>query len=210
MSFEFWFVYVTTVFVASIVPGPSMLLALSHGTRFGARRTVASALGNTTASLIQAMIAMAGLGAILSASGAVFLTIKWGGAAYLIYIGLKTWLAPSPDFQTTTAEAKQVQMSSRQMFRQAFLVAAGNPKAIVFFTALFPQFIDPEIPPLTQFTVLLSTLGVIAFAAMMIYAFGGYQLASFLTRAQARKYFNRLIGGTFVGVGISLAASEQG
>jgi threonine/homoserine/homoserine lactone efflux protein len=96
------------------------------------------------------------------------------------------------------------------MFRQAFLVAAGNPKAIVFFTALFPQFIKPEVQPVTEFTVLLATLGVIAFACMMIYAVGGYQLGSLLTRSPARKYFNRLIGGAFVGVGISLAASEPG
>ena len=79
VSIEFWIVYATTVLVASLVPGPSMLLALTHGTRFGAKRTIVTAVGNTTASFLQAVVAIAGLGAILTASGTVFQVIKHSG-----------------------------------------------------------------------------------------------------------------------------------
>ena len=75
MTFKFWLLYVTPVLVASLVPGPSMLLALTHGTRFGTKRTIATALGNTTASFLQATIAIAGLGAILTVSGTLFLVV---------------------------------------------------------------------------------------------------------------------------------------
>ncbi len=81
MSFDFFLIYSVTVFVASIVPGPSMLLALTHGMKYGAKRTIVSALGNVSVTLLQAAISIAGLGAILLASEGLFNIIKWAGAA---------------------------------------------------------------------------------------------------------------------------------
>ena len=209
MSFQFWILYSTTVLIASIVPGPSMLLALNHGTKFGARRTMATALGNTTASFLQAVVAIAGLGAILTASGTVFLIIKWLGAAYLIYIGIRTWRMSDISLNTETQHDIQTSLSLPKMFWQAFFVAIGNPKAIIFFTALFPQFFNRQGQQLSQFVVMVITLAVIAFMCFMIYAVGGHQIGYLLKQASARKYFNRIIGCTFVGVGLSLVASER-
>ncbi len=88
MSLNFIVLYSMTVFIASIIPGPSMLIALTHGMQYGAKKTIASALGNVTVTLLQALISIAGLGTILIASETIFHLIKWAGAAYLIYIGI--------------------------------------------------------------------------------------------------------------------------
>jgi len=209
VSLEFWILYATTVLIASLVPGPSMLLALTHGTKYGAKRTMATAAGNTAASFLQAVVAIAGLGAILTASGTVFQIIKWIGAAYLIYIGVRTWLAAEAQFNTQVAAGQPETLSLPKMFRQAFFVAIGNPKAIIFFTALFPQFINQQGQRLPQFVVMVVTLSVIAFVCFMIYAIGGHQIGHLLKQANTRKNFNRLISCTFVGLGLSLAVSKR-
>lgn len=208
MTLEFWMLYTLTVFLASIIPGPSMLLALSHGMRFGARRTVATALGNVCASLIQAGISIAGLGALLTVSEGFFLVVKWLGAAYLIYVGGMTWRSPRSKVDGRPHE-NIPQTSLAKMFLQAFLVAAGNPKAIVFFTALFPQFIDPATSHLLQFLVMLVTLAAVAFGCFMLYAVGGERIINIFSGEQIGRYLNRVIGGTFIGAGIGLVLSRR-
>ena len=209
MTFEFWLLYVTTVFIASLVPGPSMLLALSHGTKFGTIRTIATALGNTTASCLQAMIAIAGLGAILTASGTLFLVIKWLGAVYLIYLGIKMWFASNAASDAAGDNHSDRPMPLAKMYGQAFLVAMGNPKAIVFFTALFPQFINISNHQMHQYLILVITLSAIAFISFMVYALGGNQIGWLLKRPQVKKYFNRIVGSVFVGLGINLATTRN-
>ena len=145
MSIEFWFLYAVTVFLASISPGPSMLLALTHGMKYGARRTMATAAGNVVASLLQATVSIAGLGAILTMSEGVFSVIRWLGAGYLIYLGIVTWRS-SPLMQAGEENgAPGPELTRRSMFLQSFFVAVGNPKAIIFFTALFPQIVGSGV-----------------------------------------------------------------
>jgi len=209
MSFEFFLIYSVTVFVATVMPGPSMLLALTHGMKYGAKRTIASALGNLSITIIQASISIAGLGAILLASEELFNIIKWIGAAYLIYMGLSIWRSPNmavsenPDSQPFSITPLRI------MFVQAAFVTAGNPKAIVFFTAVFPQFIDPEAGFITQFSMLMGTVGIIAFSCFMLYAIGGQKIVALFSRATAGKYINKIIGGTLIGAGIGLATSNK-
>ena len=209
MSFEFLFVYSVTVFVASIVPGPSMLLALTHGMKYGAKRTIASALGNVSVTLIQAAISIAGLGAILIASEGLFNIIKWIGTAYLIYMGISIWCSPKMIISENPGSHLSSKATLRKMYLQAAIVTAGNPKAIVFFTAVFPQFIDPNADYITQFGMLMGTGGVIAFGCFMVYAAGGQKIVTLLSRATIGKYANKIIGGTFIGAGIGLASSNK-
>lgn len=209
MTLHFLLLYTMTVFVASIIPGPSMLLALTHGMQYGARRTVASALGNVFVTLVQASISITGVGTILLASETVFHLIKWAGAAYLIYLGISFLcsskaLAAQPD-QIGEGKPK----SQRKMFLQGALVTAGNPKAIVFFTAIFPQFIDPAAPYLSQSCILLGVCTPIAFGCFMIYAIGGQKIVALFSKASVGKYLKRLIGTSFIGAGIGLAVSNK-
>lgn len=205
MTLNFWLLYCSTLFLASIIPGPSMLLALNHGMRFGAKRTVATALGNVTASLIQALVSVAGLGALLIASEKLFLGIKWCGALYLIYIGVTSFL--SSDDMVKSEEKSDNQAEGKplaKMFGEAFLVAMGNPKAIIFFSALFPQFINMETINLLEITGALGTLAVIAFICFMLYAFGGEKIIAVFKKNAIGKWFNKIIGTTFIGSGIAI------
>ena len=209
MSSNFMLLYMTTVFIASILPGPSMLLALTHGMQFGAKRTIASAMGNLTVTLIQAFISIAGLGTILIASEAAFQFVKFAGAAYLIYMGAGILLSPKMSIVPINTKQFQYKVSLRKMYLQAAFVTAGNPKAIVFFTAIFPQFIDPNATYLLQFFSLMSIGSFIAFSCFMLYAISGQKIVSLFSKDLIGKYINRVIGGTFIGVGIGLAAVNK-
>ena len=209
MTIEFLFVYSITVFVASIMPGPSMLLALTHGMKYGAKRTMASALGNVSITLIQAAISIAGLGAILLSSELLFNIIKLAGAAYLIYMGLSIWFSQSLVNLEKQNSRHPSKASLRKMYLQAAFVTAGNPKAIVFFTAVFPQFIDPDAAYIPQFVMLMGTGGVIAFGCFMTYAIGGQKMVTLFSRVTVSRYINKIIGGTFIGAGIGLVSSNR-
>lgn len=208
MALEFWGVYILTVFVASIIPGPSMILALTHGIKFGARNAVATALGNSAASFLQAVVSIAGLGALLAASETAFMVVKYAGAAYLIWIGVSVFMAG--DFNLEEGQSTKAELpSSNKLFLQGFWVAAGNPKAIIFFSALFPQFISAGQSSVQHFALMLGLLTLIAFACMMIYACGGEKIKMFLRGTAVSRYVNKVLGTTFIGLGLSLACSED-
>lgn len=209
MSLNFIVLYATTVFIASIVPGPSMLLALTHGMRFGAKKTIASAMGNLTVTIAQAIISIAGLGTILIASEIAFQIIKFAGAAFLVYIGISILFSSEMSLAPQNENQSQNNTSLRKMFSQAALVTAGNPKAIVFFTAIFPQFIDPNASYLSQSCLLIGIGSLIAFSCFMLYALCGQKIVFLFAKATVGKYINRIIGGTFVGAGVSLAVSNK-
>lgn len=228
ISWNFLIVYTLTVLVATITPGPSMLLALTHGVRYGVRRALASALGNTVASVLQALVAVAGLGVVLAASEDLFRVVRYAGAAYLVYVGVCMLRAPAvPLHVVATAEAQGTADGSasgmigdagpadapngpgaRKLFTQAFFVAAGNPKAIVFFTALFPQFLAPG-DTLARSALLVADLAVIAFLGMMLYAVAGARIAALLATTRAARWYNRTVGVAFIGSGAGLALSER-
>jgi homoserine/homoserine lactone efflux protein len=209
MSFKFFLIYSITIFVASISPGPSMLLALSHGMKYGAKRTIASACGNLSVTFLQAAVSIAGLGAILLASEGLFNIIKWVGAAYLIYMGIVMWRSPSMKVSDKPASHPFPKAPLRKMFLQGVFVTAGNPKAIIFFAAVFPQFIDPNGAYIPQFITFMGTGGIIAFGCFMIYAMGGQKIVSLFSKASVGKTINRTIGGTFIGAGIGLACINK-
>ncbi len=206
-TLEFWSIYIITVFVASIIPGPSMLLALAHGIKHGTKISMVTALGNTVASMIQATIAIAGLGIVLSTSTSIFMIIKYIGAAYLIYLGIKLFKTPftieNPSYD------KKEKPVLKKLFSEAFIVAAANPKALIFFTALFPQFIQANRDGLLHYTLLVLILGVIAFSCMMIYSFGGYKVKGFFNTSSVSKYIGKIIGTTFVSLGFGLAFTSK-
>ncbi|MGL1930852.1 MAG: LysE family translocator [Desulfotalea sp.] len=209
MSFNFILIFSITVFVASVIPGPSMLLALTHGMHYGAKRTIASAMGNVTVTLLQASISIAGLGTILIASETTFQLIKWAGAAYLIYMGISMLYSSKMSPSASELNQPNELISLRKMFLQSAFVTAGNPKAIVFFTAVFPQFIAPNEAYLSQFCILISICAFIAFNCFMIYAIGGQKIVSIFSKATTGKYIQRVIGSTFIAAGIGLATSNK-
>lgn len=209
MSLKFFLVYSITIFVASIIPGPSMLLALTHGMKYGAKRSIASAFGNLLITLFQAAVSIAGLGAILLASEGLFNFIKWIGAAYLIYMGIAIWRSPDMKVSDKLTSHSSSKAPLKKLFLQSAFVTAGNPKAIIFFAAVFPQFIYPNGAYIPQFITFMGTGGCIAFSCFMIYAICGQKIVALLSKASVMKYINRMLGGTFIGAGIGLAVNKK-
>ncbi len=186
-----------------------MLLALTHGMHFGAKRTLASALGNVSVTLVQASISIVGLGAVLMASETLFQVIKWAGAIYLIYMGISLIRSSSTALSNANHNQSDDGYSFKKLYIQSALVTAGNPKAIIFFTAIFPQFVNPTAATSIQFMILLSISAFIAFGCFMLYAMAGSRIMSVFLAASIGKYIQRIIGGTFIGAGIGLAASNR-
>lgn len=206
MSLQTWWLFVMMTFVVSATPGPNMMLVMSSSARFGFRAAIMTMAGCMTALLAMMSISAAGLGALLQAFPAVFDALRWTGAAYLAYLGVKSWRSPVHGNAADTPRPSEPASKSGALFRQGVLVAASNPKAILFAAAFLPQFIHPEMPKLPQFSVLLATFAVIEISWYVVYAGSGQRLAAYLRRAAVLKAFNRLTGGVFIGFAAVMAA----
>ncbi|AOV18399.1 amino acid transporter [Acidihalobacter aeolianus] len=210
MNLQLWLVFALTVFVLSMIPGPCMLLAATHGMHHGSRRTLVTTAGALSALVLMMLASAAGLGALFAASAPAFAAVKWAGAAYLVYLGVRTWRSGGQEgVGLRLAGEEGVRRSAWQRYRQGFAVAASNPKAIVFFGALFPQFIDPTRPQAVQYALLCATFVSIETAWQMAYAFGGMRLAAWFGDPGRLRTFNRLSGGMFVGLGVLLSTVHR-
>ncbi len=205
MTLSTWWLYVAMTFVVSATPGPNMLLVMVSGARYGFFAACTTMAGCLTALLGMLSLSAAGVGAVLQASPAVFDALRLAGAAYLAYLGIQLWRAPVAADADRDIAAPLRETTAGQRFRQGFLVAASNPKAILFAAALFPQFINAEHPQLPQFALLLATFVVIEVAWYAIYAAGGQRLAAYLHDTTVMKTFNRMTGGVFVGFALLMA-----
>jgi len=208
MPLHTWLLFITTVFFVSATPGPNMLLAMTHGIHHGVRRTAVTCLGLMTGLGIIMLGSAAGLGALLATSERLFSIVKYAGAAYLIYLGIKTWRA-TPQPVTEVADDISKAHTPWMMFRTGFLVSMSNPKAFIFFTALFPQFMDAHLPQGPQLAILAASFYVIEASWQFAYASGGARLAGWLNSARRLKLVNQVSGGAFVGAGLLLSSVSR-
>ena len=210
MTLSTWWLFIIMTFVVSATPGPNMLYVMSTSARNGVNAAVVAMAGCMTALLAMMSISAAGLGALLHTFPTVFEVLRLAGAAYLAYLGVKCWRAPVSD--ATDDSASPAAMPTAQwgaIYRQGFLVAASNPKAILFAAAFFPQFIHPEAAKLPQFAILLATFSVIEVAWYFVYAVSGKSLAVYLRRATVMRAFNRVTGGVFIGFASLMATAHE-
>lgn len=214
MTLSTLWLFILMTFVVSATPGPNMLLVMSVSARHGVRASVVAMLGCMTALLAMMSISAAGMGAVLQSSPQVFEALRLAGAAYLAYLGIKVWRAPVQD-QAAPASADGAPQSAvpvvktGAIYREAFLVAASNPKAILFAAAFFPQFIHADSPQFPQFAILLATFTVIEVTWYFVYAVSGKRLSVYLQRASVMKAFNRITGGVFVGFAALMATAKN-
>ena len=148
MAFETWLAYVATVLLLMSTPGPSHLLMLSNSLRHGFVPATATAAGDLSANTLQILAAGFGLVGVIFASETAFSVVKWAGVASLVYVGLRLFLRKPP------VPGAAPTVSRRKLYFQGFITSAANPKAVVFFAALFPQFIDPAAPLAFQIAIL--------------------------------------------------------
>ena len=210
MTISYFLAYFSILFLATIIPGPSMLLALNHGANHGIIKTIYSGFGNLIGNLLMALISILGLGIILITSGVVFNIIKWVGVLYLVYIGLKMIFEPiEPDEKNIFDIKQKFSKRNSRLFFDGFFIAVGNPKGIIFFTALFPQFININNTSASEFMIVFITLGIVAFGCYMIYGVLGLKINKLFQLVSFRKIFNRVTGSLMIGIGLTIAFSKK-
>lgn len=197
MTFESWAAFTAASAVLLIIPGPTVLLVVSYALGQGWRTvlpmTVGVALGDFTAMTLS----MLGLGALLAASATLFTILKWVGAAYLVYLGIRLWRAGG----TLDAAPRTDAVSAAKMLGHAWLVTALNPKSITFFVAFLPAFLDPQADFLTQMVVFETTFLVLAFANAFGYALVAARARGFVANPRAIGIVNKVGGGLLIGAG---------
>jgi len=197
MTFESWAAFTAASAVLLIIPGPTVLLVVSYALGQGWRTvlpmTVGVALGDFTAMTLS----MLGLGALLAASATLFTILKWVGAAYLVYLGIRLWRAGG----TLDAAPRTDAVSAAKMLGHAWLVTALNPKSITFFVAFLPAFLDPQANFLTQMLVFEATFLVLAFANAFGYALVAARARGFVANPRAIGIVNKVGGGLLIGAG---------
>ena len=211
MEITTWLLFMAVAIVAVISPGPAILLSISNSIRFGVSKVVLSSLGNICGLFLLSTAAIFGLGAVLKTSTTLFLVIKIVGAAYLIYLGIRQWRSKTNFFDSAKnpSESKQLK-SNKRFFIEGFLIAMTNPKAILFFTALFPQFIHTQQALVPQFLIMTFTFMSISFVALVSYGALAKKAKRWLSTGQRAKWFNRTLGSLFVMIGVGLLQLRVG
>ncbi|MBD9558705.1 LysE family translocator [Ensifer adhaerens] len=195
--------FALVAFIGIATPGPTVLLALTNGSRYGVRRATAGMVGAVLSDFVLIGAVALGLGALLAASEFWFTVVKWLGAGYLAFLGIML-LRSKGTIQVANEAGGAAPVSSAAIFLKSFLVAVTNPKGYLFFTAFLPQFIDPTAPQASQYAMLALVFAVVDFTVMFGYALLGAKAAAFLKRSGA-VWLDRLCGGALLALAGSLA-----
>jgi threonine/homoserine/homoserine lactone efflux protein len=190
--------------VAIATPGPTVLLALANGSRYGLRRSVPGMFGAVLSDFVLVGAVALGLGALLAASEFWFSVLKWVGAAYLAWLGLRMLRSQGGFDVPTDGVAAQGQASARSIFTKSFLVAVTNPKGYLFCSALLPQFIDPSAAQAPQYITIAIVFASLDFLVMFGYALTGAKAVRLL-KASATRWLDRACGGALLALAGSLA-----
>ncbi|WP_027209591.1 LysE family translocator [Burkholderia sp. WSM2232] len=199
MSTTAWLFFLPACFAINLAPGPNNLLSINVAARHGFTTAFLGGSGRLVAFAAMIVLAATGLAVVLHASEWFFLTIKLAGAAYLIWLAIQLWRSDAPAIDTMHEESA----SLARIARQEFLVAAGNPKAILVFTAFLPQFVDVSRPMLPQFAALGASFLALECVAIALYSWAGMHLGKWLVRAHVRRWFNRCCGAFLAAIGVS-------
>jgi len=202
VSLNDWLSFTFIAMLVTLTPGPAVIMALSNSISHGPWRAMIGSLGNALGLLVIASATSAGLGALLIASATAFLVLKIAGASYLIYLGIKQWRSRNRAFDNVQATSEN--LSGWKLFTKGFSVAITNPKAILFFAAFLPQFIQGGNSSMTYLSVLIFTFAGCAIAAHLFYALLAQTLKGYLSSPARAKALNRLFGASFMGLGVSL------
>jgi len=197
------FVIATTIMIA--LPGPSVLLTVAHSISFGWQRALSTVAGETMGIAIQLIVAAIGLTSLLNVVAEAFELIRWAGAAYLVYLGIKQWRNASQPLKFDTAS-----VSKTNLFVQGLVITIPNPKSLIFIAAFLPQFIDATRPFGLQFAFIVPTFLVITFAVTSVWALVAGNVRGFLHSQRAFQSVLRTAGGLMVIAGIGLALARRG
>jgi threonine/homoserine/homoserine lactone efflux protein len=200
--------FALAAFVLIVIPGPSVLFVISRGIALGRRAALATVVGNTAGAFTQVLLVAVGLGAVVERSVLAYNTIKLVGAGYLLYLGVQALRHRRENTERVAAEAPR---DMRRIVRDGYLVGVANPKAIVFFAAILPQFTDPASGHLPlQMLVLGLVFAAIAFVSDGTWGIAAGTTGSWLARSPRRLQKLRGAGGVvMIGLGVRVLATGR-
>jgi threonine/homoserine/homoserine lactone efflux protein len=204
MTIETWLAFTAATTVLLIIPGPTVLLVVSYALGQGLRAALPMALGVALGDFTAMTLSMLGVGALLATSATLFTVLKWIGAGYLIWLGIKLWRAGG----TLDASPRTDAASTLKMMAHAWIVTALNPKGITFFVAFLPQFLDPAGDFWKQMLVFEATFIVLAFANVLGYALIASRARTMMRSPRAIGIVNRVGGSLLIGAGVAAATAR--
>lgn len=205
MDLYLWLTFVAASTALLLIPGPTVLLVLSYSLTQGRRVALAMAAGVAMGDLIAMSASLAGLGALVLASSSLFVALKWIGAVYLVWLGIK--LIRSAPTTLTVQDTQPI--APRRIFGHAAAVTALNPKSIAFFIAFVPQFIRTDAALAPQFAILIATFVGLATINALVYALLADRLRARISRPSVIAWLSRLGGGALVAMGVATATLRR-
>lgn len=199
-----YLLFVTLAALAILSPGPGVLMTLSNAARGGVRHAIGGILGIACGAWIVAALSATGLGVLLATSVLAFTLVKLAGAAYLVWLGVRLWRSsPSPAAQIPA------KTNARRRFAEGLALQLTNPKAVFFFLAVFPQFLDLARPDPASFALLVLTYAALVVAIHTAYAALGARARPWLASERGGRLVNRAGGAVFVLFGAGLALAKR-
>ncbi len=211
MLSELYLGYVLATIAVLVVPGPTIVLVISYALAHGRRSALACVVGVGLGDATGVTLSLIGLGAILAASATLFTILKWVGALYLIWLGIKMWRAAPVSFVPSANGAPGATSTgeTRSMIARTWLVTALNPKGIAFYVAFLPHFVDRGLPVVPQFVLLGTTFVVLGMVNALLFAIFASSLRKRLRNQAAVKSVNRIGGSFLIGAGLLTAAVRR-
>ncbi|MGS2718167.1 LysE family translocator [Eionea flava] len=204
-----YLLFILVAFITILSPGPGILLTLTNALRYGFKGATGSILGIAVGSFIVAGVSATSVGVILATSTMAFSIMKYIGAAYLIYMGVKLWRSAPVTFSNQEEGNKASDIRMIKQFVAGFSMQLTNPKAVFFFMSIFPQFIQLGVSYSQQFVTLVVSYSVLVVAVHMVYAFLAKSMRHWLSSEKGGRAVNRCGGGIFVGFGVALAFASR-
>jgi len=213
MSLTEFTLFLSVTFIVSASPGPMMLSCMSNGGRYGMAKSIEGMIGASLGNLFLVILSALGLGLIVSTNDMLFGAIKWLGALYLIYLGVQTIRQPTHSLITTAKTTNKITDKKTNkihaLWLSSFFIAISNPKGLIYFGALFPQFIHYDQPLLWQFTILTLTFLITDLLWMLIYAALGNRIMVWLKTPKHQTLFNTISGLVLIIVGLLVAVTGK-
>ena len=206
MTWQIWSAFALVELALCLTPGPAVLLVLSQALSRGAGKAVWSIFGILAANTTYFLLSATGIGAVLLASYDLFFAIKWIGAAYLVWLGVNAFMSAT---NTLPMQAAGGLGNVWQLFTSGFVLQMANPKALLFFTALVPQFINPHSPLAPQIAILAVTSMAIEFAVQIFYAALADGFSHYAAMPRFAAITNRVAGSLLIAAGVGMAAIRR-
>ena len=218
MSLELWLAFAAASAILLAIPGPTILIVVSYALGHGRRAALSTVAGVALGDFTAMTCSMLGLGALLATSAVLFTALKWLGAAYLVWLGIKLWRAPPTlgaaaaegEAGTGTGTAAAPELRPWRMFGHAYVVTALNPKSLVFFVAFLPQFLDLSAPLAPQMIVLEATFVTLAALNALAYALAASAARTQIRRPAVQRAVNRVGGSLLIGAGVAAVTWRGG